>query len=556
MALLNLDRLVKKDLFTAELWNNLIDVLEAKFQGGVSGGELTWPLLAQGDIDFQQTYGIVGLRTFWNIVNASEYASLDAAVSAVEATGGGAVFIPPHTTISATGVSIDASNVTIFGAGPTSVIKITAASTGPLFTTATSGITDFRLMNLLLDGTGGGAGCIGVSVKRVARFHMLNVSMLGFTDDFIVLTNGGVAGESCTDALITGCHFSGGTDKHLFCDDVSGLIFVNNTSKSAGGDVIRMLPVGSSNLIQDVLISGNRIQSGGAKGISIAGSGAAGIDAHSRIKIANNHIISMTGLPIEMGNTAALLKHVQVIGNYAPSSASDALRIAASGSVSDNYFPAATGDGIDATDSVDLWASGNNCQDAGAYGINATSTTDCTLVGNNLRDAVTDGINRTSSTNLRALENVGDDAPTVGSSFADFTTYTRAFGDGAGAIGAFTYVIPAGSLKTGDTLAVKARVTQGGGGTGTVQLRAGTTSLGGQSIDADENHIEWLVRIVQGGNSGSMITRQREDNDTNLSTNSATVDWSTDQTITLHASAIAAVDIVVSGIFIQLFGSK
>jgi len=549
VAITGLTRLNVKQLLTSTIWNSLIDVLEAKFSSGVNQNDLTWPVLAKGDIDFQQqSYTIKGLRTFWKVINASEYATLDAAIAA--APSGGAVFIPPNTTISANNVSIASSNVTVFGAGPTSVIKITAAATGPLLTTATSGLSDIVLMNLMLDGTGAGAGAIGVSAKRITRFVMVNVVMKAFTGDFIVLTNGGVAGQSCADVYLSNIYCTGGSDNHLFVDDVSGLIINGFASKSATGDAISMVPPSSANLIQDILIANMRVQSGGAKGIRIIGSGAAGIDAHSRIKLSNCHVVSCTGLPYELGNTAALLKDVQAVNCFAPASLSDAMRVATNrGEVVSCHLPAATSDGIDITNSVDLWVHGNNCQDAGAYGINATSTTDCTVTGNNLRD--TGGVNRTTSTNLRAVENVGDEGATVSNTFTDVASYIRtATGDFG-----FSHTIPGGTLRLGDAL----RITVNGvSGIGTVELRIGGLGFGTFVTDTTaDSETVFTIRVgTDVGGTGGIARQTRDDDLARVSTTSQVIAWSTDKAITFQCTAYTSGSITLNRIFVELLGAK
>lgn len=551
MALLNLQRLVKKDLFTETIWNNLMDILEAKFSGGVSESDLAWPLVAQGDIDFGQTYGIVGLRQLWGVVNAGEYANLEAAIAAA---GGKAIFIPPDEEIPCSAATISTSDVTIFGAGPTSIIKITAASTGPMISTAAAGVSNFRIMNCTLDGTGAGAGCVGVKLQKATRPSMLNVHILGFTDDFIQVTNGGAAGDSSVDVCLDTIHCSGGSDKHLFVDDVQGIMVYGMVSKSAGGDAISMVPASSSHLIQDVVILGTRIQSGAGKGIRIVGSGAAGIVAHSRIEVSNCHAVSMTGLPFELGNTGALLKDTAIKNCFAISSASDGIRIASNGgSVTGNHVPSATGDGVDIQNSVDLWVHGNNCKSAGAYGVNAASSTTCVVVGNNCQSAATDGINRTSSTSLRALENVGDDAPTIGNIFADFTPYSK-LATATGDIG-FTYTIPANSFKQGDVL----RIVIGASATvsSTVELRIGATVLSTYAFAANTTgQVVWHIRIQTGG-SNTQVLRQivRDTPSATTSTGNALIDWTVDEAITFNVSANGG-DTSIAGIFIELLGSK
>jgi hypothetical protein len=553
VALVGVTRLEKKDFLTAEIWNALMDILEAKFAGGIGTSDITYPLVVQGDIDFGQTYGIVGLRTFWNVVNAAEYASLDAAVSAVEATGGGAVVIPPYTTISANNVSIDASNVTIFGYGPTSVIQITAAATGPLLTTATSGITDVRIHDLTLDGTGSGAGCVGVKLQRVTRPQMRNVYMLGFTGDFIQLTNGGVAGQSCVDAVLQNVHMSGGSDSHVFADDVAGLTMIGVTSKSASSDAISLVPGSSSHLIQDVVMSDVRVHTGGAKGIRIVGSGATGIDAHSRIQLDNCRAVGMTGTPFEIGTTSLLLKDVLISNCFAPDAAGDAIRVASNrGEVSGNHVPGAGGKGINAQDSVDLVVSNNNCQDAVGDGIDADSTTDCTVVRNNVRDCA-DGVSRASSTGLRLHDNVGEHCPTSSNVYFDDTTaaYTRTTTGNF----SFSYTVPGNTLKDGDLLRVTAHL-NGGTATTTCRLNVGASNLASFNTDAADNVVVYTIRIGLGGATTKYIFQQaRETSVVGSTTGNPTIDWTADQALVFECTAIAGSTVSLERILIEYMGA-
>ena len=554
MALAGLERLDPKDFLTADIWNNLMDILEAKFAGGVGTSDITWPLVAQGDIDFSAGYEIIGLRKFWNVVNAAEYTDFAAALSAAEGLGGAAVFVPPYTTLSTAATVINSSNITIFGFGPTSVLKITAASTGPLLQTATSGLTDIAIEDIMLDGTGAGAGCKGVIFKRVTRPRMRRVYMTAFTDDFVFFTNGGVAGQSCVDGVLDELHCSLGTAEHIAGDDIAGLEITKFVSKSAGADAISFVPGSSTHLIQDILVSDSRILSGGGKGVRIVGSGAAGIDAHSRNRVVNTHCASMTGTPFELGTTSLLLKDTTIIGCSGPVAAGDGLRIASDkGVVSGNMFANATSDGIDMSFSVDLWVHGNNCKDAGAYGINATSATDCDVIGNNVRDAVTDGILRTSATGLRALENLGDDGPTVASTFADFTQYQKT-GSATGVM-SFSYTIPANTFKTGDVIKVTALAQADNGSTNTVRMDINSLSFGGFNVTTDESLLQYWIRTVQGGASTGLALQNRETATISTGPASQTIDWTAAQAITFNVTANAGI-VSVQGIIIELLGSK
>jgi hypothetical protein len=553
VSITGLTRLNPKQILTSTIWNSLMDILEAKFSGSISESDIAWPLVAQGDIDFGQTYGIVGLRKFWNVVNAAEYASLDAAVSAAEATGGGAVMIPPYTTITANNVSIDASNIVIFGFGETSVIKITAASTNPLLTTASTGLSGISLENLMLDGTGGGAGSKGFVAKNIARLRLKGLYVNGFVGDAVYLTNDGTAGHACTNASIDKCIFNGGSARHIVADDVSGLDITNTLSLLATGDAINMTPPGSSNLIQNVTLDNTTVRSGGAKGISIVGSGAGAIDAQSSIHLRTCKVTSCIGLPIELGNTTKLLKNVTAVGCYAPSSTTDGMRIAASGgTIVDNHVSAAVGDGLDITNSINLFVSVNEALNAGAFGCNATSTTNCVVTNNDFTGAVSGGVDHTTSTGLRALENSGSFDPTMGNAYYDFASYPKS---GTGDMG-FTKTIKANTFKAGDVMRVTAFL-NGGTATTTVRMKAGANSLGSFNTDANTNEVRYTVGIDTVVNTTHIILAQMRSAATvNVATASPAIDWTADVILTFEVTAIAGGTVTLNGVFIELLGSK
>ena len=147
MPITNLPTFTDEELLAAAKLNLMRNAINSKFSA-ITGADLTWPLVAEGNIDFDSQFSIVGLRTFWNIINASEYATFQAAIDAAEAAGGGCVVIPPATTVVADGVSIDASSIAIVGCGPSSVLQLTtAASSGYLVRTGTSSLADGAMNN-------------------------------------------------------------------------------------------------------------------------------------------------------------------------------------------------------------------------------------------------------------------------------------------------------------------------------------------------------------------------------------------------------------------------
>ena len=126
MAIVELPTFSDKEIVTPEKLNALVDALNAKFVGGFDASDLQWPLEAEGDLAMG-VYNITGARKIWNAINAANYATLQDAVTA--AGTGGCVFIPPDTTVTASGVAITGDGVAIIGAGPSSVIELTSAAT-------------------------------------------------------------------------------------------------------------------------------------------------------------------------------------------------------------------------------------------------------------------------------------------------------------------------------------------------------------------------------------------------------------------------------------------
>jgi hypothetical protein len=66
----NLPVLTKRQKLTAAIWNQLITALQSF---SVSNADISWPLIAADNIDMQQLFTIVGLRTLWNVRNVQEF---------------------------------------------------------------------------------------------------------------------------------------------------------------------------------------------------------------------------------------------------------------------------------------------------------------------------------------------------------------------------------------------------------------------------------------------------------------------------------------------------
>jgi hypothetical protein len=127
-------------------------------------------------------------------------------------------------------------------------------------------------------------------------------------------------------------------------------------------------------------------------------------------------------------------------------------------------------------------------------------------------------------------------------------------GTGAGDMG-FSYTIPAGSFKTGDTLRITFLTTSTGNST--LELRAGATALSSTTNNTNTAQLTYFIRPATGGaNTNTTRIREQATGPTFDTANAAAVvDWTASQAITINATTNAA-NTTISGIFIELLGSK
>lgn len=479
MAFVNLPEFVARQILTAALLNQIVSALSGF---STQTGDISWPLLAGGNIDFVKLYGIDGLQTFWNIVNASEYASLDAALDAVEATTGGCLFIPPHTTVKgSTGVTVDASNVWVVGCGPTSIVELETGA-GPLFNTAAN-LSNIGFMNLQLLESSSTSSADGIVFRRTTSPALINVLFTNFDGDSVYYTNDGTPGNPCADAYINGTTFSGGgaNGNHLKADDLDGLFMTQTLSKSAGGTAFFMEPASASSIIRDIQMDSTvRVELPGSKGISILGEALASDDKYSRISLLGTKVISPASTAFEIGATSKIMREVQLLGCAAQGTMTGltAFHVNADrGDIKDCRTRAA-GTGIDLEDSVDLDVQSNSLRSC-TTGIDAsalTATSGTAAWNNNLTGCTTPISFPIVDAGFEAGNNIGVKGKLMGGTVFMVIDYTNS---GTGAELAWTYVVPGGTLvKAGDGLTV--RVTgfrASGAATTQLQIKVGGTAV-------------------------------------------------------------------------------
>ena len=451
-----------KEIVSPEKLNNFVQAIEAKFSAGLGTAEIQWPLLAGGNLQMG-TYEITGARKIFKLVNANEYTTLQQAVTA--AGNGGVVFIPPDTTISTDGVTLVGSDVAIIGAGPSSVIKYTAAPSGPMIQNDSTNVTGFMFANLTLDGnSNAGSEKDGIYLKYVHDVIIHNVWFQNFSGDAVHLTNSGSAGNSPRRILISNCHFTAGSsaEKCIFADDVRDLVIRGCVFNAADEEAIYLVPASSSAFIAQVIIGDNIFYNGDTTSIYVAGSGAAD-SKHAYIQIHDNVIENQDGDPaIVAGTTGNPLQNSQVSNNIvADNHGGDGIECCIEkGKVQGNQLHDMAADAVDIKASKYLIVSGNHCVSATNVGVRATDYGTCVIHDNFVIDCAT-GIMRSATSRAYANEGAFGVPP-----YSAFYTEGR------------TVTIPANSLRVGDIVKVYTGQ-RASAGTGALSITFNGTEVAG-----------------------------------------------------------------------------
>lgn len=458
-----------KQILTPEDLNDFVQDLQDKFTAGIGSADITWPLLAEGNLELD-IHQITGGRSIWGVVNAAEYDTLDAALAAAS---GGVCFIPPNTTIEASSVAIPGAGTAIIGCGQSSVIRASSGATGSLLKNSTSGVTSqLVIANLQLDGNN--ETCDGLELNGAQYCMISNVQFEDFDGDALKITaDGATVSERI---LVTNCHFRG-NDIHVDITAIRDAAISNCYFRSADDTALRA--VGSD--IRRLTVNGCVFRDSDAESVQIIGGAASYSADASEIVVANN-VIDGSGMVdsvpcIEVGSSAGYMQNITIDGNQITSANSDAIKVYARyGSITGNNAYGAGGDGLDLTSSEDLVVTGNNFAGAGAYGVDGSSSTDCVVSNNVLSGATTDAINL-GGTRLRQYHNAG----AVGAPPPNTFSTTNG-----------TMTLPAGTLQIGDQIDLNVYFdSSAAGGAGSVRIY-----LNGQEIGRTASNSSTQPRII------------------------------------------------------------
>lgn len=545
MAFVNLPVFVPRQLLTAALLNQIIAAMNGF---STQTADISWPLVAGGNIDMDNSYTINNMRTLWKVVNADEYdePKLENALTAV--ASGGCVFIPPNTTIDGTtGVTIAGSNVWIVGCGTSSIIDLTSGA-GPLCDTDAS-LSNVGLMNLQLRESSATASADGIVFRRTTGPTLVNVLFTGFDGDSVYYTNDGTQGNPCADAVMHGVIFDGGgaNGNHIKADDLDGFFASHVLSKSAGAGAILMDPAGVNSIIRDIQLDSTvRVEGTTGKGISILGKSAIADDKWSRVSLAGVKVISPTNTAIEVGDADKIVRSVDVIGCIADGDLTGIIGFhvnAQQGQV-ESCRATSAGTGIDVEDSEDLDVQGNSFRSC-TTGIDASGLTELSGVAawnNNLIGCNTPiNFPTGTDTGFEAGNNLG----TKGKLMGGTVFFPIGFVSAGGTEAAWTYTVPGGTLsKIGDGLKVEAVSARASGAdTTTLAIVVGGTTVA-TLVTAEQNseHAVYATAFLTGApdaanntdSFGRGFSKPTEQIEMERSLN-MTINWTVDQTIVIRS---------------------
>lgn len=209
----------EQELLTSEKLNAFVQSLEDKFAAGITSVDLSWPLVAEGDLVMGTGplgHSILGGKQILRVTNAAGYDTFQAAVSAAGA--GGAVFIPPNTTITTQGVVLP-NHFALFGAGPSSVLRVEGGA-GYLLATLLGASDGLYIANLRLDGNDVPSQR-GVLIRSHNGAVIRDVIFDRFDAEAVAMSPG--SSTRNINVYIENCRFERGGDHHIEIGDVEGL---------------------------------------------------------------------------------------------------------------------------------------------------------------------------------------------------------------------------------------------------------------------------------------------------------------------------------------------
>lgn len=430
---------IDKEIVSPEKLNNFVQAIEAKFTAGLGTAEIQWPLIAGGNL-IMGTYEITGAKKILKIVNAEQYTTLQAALTA---GSGGIVFIPPNTTIQADGVSLIGSTCAIVGAGPTSILKVSdSPSAGYFMRNDSMGAgTKFLIANLTFDGNSE-AGGDGLFLRNVNSAIVHNCWFKNWTGAALRLTSGSGSGDDCENVHVTDCEFLGGADHHIQGDSCDGIIVKGCHSEGCDTKAFEFVAADSSSPMRRITIVDNRIMSCDEESIRILGGSGTPSSLWSNAVIQGNVLEGAGGSTfdvITLGGAAAVVEAFNISGNILRGAVAVGIMVTGNdGIVSGNTAESCGDNAIELAACNRVKVCDNMLANAGAYGVATANADSCQVHDNDVSGASTGGV-QLASTNATFVQ-YNNQGATGTPPPSGYYTASR------------TITVPANRLKIGDTL--------------------------------------------------------------------------------------------------------
>ena len=533
MAISNIPTFTDGEILTASKMNTLGTAITTKFAGAVTGADMAWPLVAQGNIDMNNSHTFTNLRTLWKVINVNEYDTLSDAVAALP-SGGGALFVPPDTTITADGVAVT-KPVCVFGAGKTSVLKLTAsASSG--FLLRVTGTNDVDVDNLTIDGNSAtGTTQDGIQLRQIDGARITNVWFKNFSGDALEIGNEGTGGNNSIDVMVHNCKFEGGTVDQIKINDVDGLTVTSCRFENPGADCIEGTPTDSSAKMRSIRINNCKFSTS-ARAVYIVGASGTANDLWRLVAVNDNEVLTTTGTAITVGAASATVKHVAIKDNDIIGAGDDAiLCLSEGGVISGNYAPSAGGNGLDMVSSTELLVSKNQFRAATAAAIDATSATTCRVISNDVSGG-TEPIVKDSTTTCVFADNIGGEVSASGANAKGVAPDETEAGAGTSGTFTTTATIPAGTVKVGDVVQLWATGAFTGANSTTVKADLSGVALTPVtfvgSVDWSLDYKLQVTVLSGAGSTESKTVSGYEGSSFHCDYADEAVDWSVDVVIT------------------------
>ena len=519
MAITTLPTFEDDEILTAGKLNELRDAIEDKFTGAITGADLAWPLVAQGNLDMS-SFSLLGVRNFRSIYDSSQYASLQAAINVAEAAGGGVVLIPAGTEYEVQGITIESDDVILMGHGDSSVIKLPAGATSSLISVAAQ-VSGIRFIGLKFDGNSGtGTDQHGITLQRTVDTQIIDCTFDDFSGHSVYVTNAGTAGQPSTNVKILRSRFSAGESAHVLVDDGDDVEIRSCKSDTAGAGGFHAIPASASAYTRGITIDSCYVASPTGVGIAVQGSGASAVAVQTKCHVVSCAVDSASDDGIQMGIASALISKSSVRGCGVAGAGAEGIEMLAEDSVlSENIVTGCTGTGIDLLTSTRLAVSGNVSEDNTAADWDVADVTTSEFGSGNINLPTPDYV----WTNIVP----GDTFGTSGSS----TTYTT------------TVDIPAGTFQNGSIFKIIVRMDSeatgsdsGSGNTLNIALDGadGPTETYEFTAGTTINYFIATVAVHLSGTANGTLVEMGG------SFTTLDVDWSTDVTVSIDVAIDAA----------------